>query len=129
MKMSFSGRESFVEFQTLVDPWKIVERERTQRTLQVLTTVTPRNGYDDSKRWKFDVSKLQERWNLKHIRRRLLPRSVKASLVSSLRDSQHFSTYNKDSIESQLASPLGISLDKKMAVKKPIARRRRLLTS
>ncbi len=65
MAARFTGNESWEGFQSLVDPWRIVEKERNERKtdgLPVSNTIFRRNSYDPNERWKLNVNTLQARW-------------------------------------------------------------------
>jgi hypothetical protein len=66
MKMKFIGDISFQDFQDLVDPYRIVERERNERNTPGLpgqTTISlTRDSYAANMKWQLDLNKLQNRW-------------------------------------------------------------------
>jgi hypothetical protein len=65
MRTNFTGRESSQDFQSLTDPYDIVEREATERNpaLQQRRTRYPHDRYDPDKRWNPNIEELMTRWN------------------------------------------------------------------
>ena len=66
MKMKFIGNISFQDFQDLVDPYRIVEREWNERSTPGLpghTTISlTRDSYNANMKWQLDFNELQKRW-------------------------------------------------------------------
>ncbi len=69
MMMEFTGDESYPHFQSLVDPWDIVERERNDRGTPNLSIPSrmmfPRDSYDERDEWKLDLDELIRRYKQK----------------------------------------------------------------
>jgi len=65
METRFTGNESYQEFIELVDGWKTVDREKTERDtagLRGTMRILGRDSYDPNRQWDPDIGELEHRW-------------------------------------------------------------------